>query len=553
MASNFENVLPGAPEPTLSGPDLDFIEHANTARVGDSAAVDDGECSGGVVCVGWNGERRPPGEWPDALLFDRFKEARAHLECPSCLVMGQLNADGRVKGQRRVKCTAVDCGRSMSMVGLLAKFAKAGRKSVTPATSRPPAKVRQVAKNGKKLAGGSKEIAEEAEAGDELEAGDIGMELEADELVKEEHVVWDYSEQDLGTVEVAEDPQMDSFYDWHESVEQRLSVLEAEVRDQHGTIVTLECENVALKRENQEIKRELAWLRDKVEQLVSGRQVPAMTYASVSAGLPSAASPVNVVARSGEWSTVVRRKEPAAGSQALLEAVSQQMEDVRAGNRFEPLAHVPEPAFKVAPRQKMTFDEARRIMMGKGLNKRRPVVTIIGAGVNGTVLKANSPKKYRQMLRDVCDVDLRRVFSLGWIGKSAMEVQLDADYVDTFKALLKNGRIDVDWIVDADPLSAAMFKRGPLSEGGDEAVREAGRKYKARLEDRLKTAVVDSHQRYLKEELIRAEEQIKSGVFVPRVRGPSPMEGVHHAVDPMETVMMDGTDPASSEGPGSPQ
>lgn len=599
--------LPDAPEPTLTGPGLAFINKANVEQVAAVGAGEVEEHAGGTVWDGWNEEDGPPEQWSDELLKERFLKSRDKLQCPSCLAKGMLNLDGHVKGSRRVKCAASvgdgKCGKSMALTVAMTKLSSKGKKTLsTLVKSLPPAKVRQVARFGKQMdAELAVDQAEAMESGAHAAVGPEEGELEVDheELVDLEMVRSGYSHLVDETVDeyeyVMERRMMSGERDPVEELEQRVWAVEKDLRADHAVHEALKQENAVLREENASIKQELTKLRETVEMLAARHHqqpvalpTPSISYAK--AALPSAASPVNVIANRGEWNTAGRRKEAttkeltAPGSKSFLSALAEQQDYVASkpaqeSNRFAPLARIPEPVVPDGPRPKMTYDQARAVMLGKGLNKNRPVSTIIGAGVNGTVLRANTPKLYRQMLRDVCDVDLRKVLSIGWIGKSTIEIQLDSDYVDTFKALVKNGRIEVDWIVDADPLSVSLFKKGPNSEGGSEAVREAGRKYKARLEDRLRTAVVDSHVRYLWEEITRAEAQITTGVFAPRVPPhPTPMEGVTPSPPmprdevaspmpmedvtpplPMEdvaptkgTTTMDGKDPASNEGPGSP-
>ena len=282
--------------------------------------------------------------------------------------------------------------------------------------------------------------------------------------------------------------------------------------------------------------------------------------------LPKAASPVVVVAQAGPWQTAggqrknTKKDEKKGGKDGELSEAGRNLLNTVASHMASPaptiVARQADPAEKAVPRSerpKLTLEEARHIMRGFKLRETRPVTTIIGAGFGETSTRANDPREYRRILRDVCGVDLRKVFSVDWIGKSILEVQLEVAYVETFKALLHNGRLDIDWIVSPDPLSCALFRRESLKDGGVEAVKEAGRKYATRLRKRLVTAVAESHKRYLREESARAEAQITSGIYVPRggqepppPSSPMAMEGV----EPSVPIHAGEADPAPPEGVG---
>lgn len=563
---DLREVALGAPGPIPLGPVLALPVDAIATNDSQTDAPDGDEARGHGGFGGWVGEVRPPHEWPDGTLFDRFKEVRELATCPGCHRPDVMNADGRVKGHRRVKCRS--CGKSGTMASILAAFCLPRRKTLlAPAKSRPPAKVRLAGKKavaeGRKMATESSDVAEDRwveERTDEewvrealpLVGDRVGrynpMEVALNDLKQQ---VEDGCAREMAMAEMVGRQEV------------MLRTMEVKFGEMAHRVETLGAENQALR---QQLDSRLGAVEAEVKRVAimvvksPGIAVPTPPMQTIRAQLPKAASVVPA-RDAGAWQ-MPGKKQPAAkglspAGSALLATLATQVQ-VQAANRFDvlrPQAVEPTVTVRPEPRARMSLEQARNIMRGYKPNDVRPVSTIIGVGKGGTILRPNEPKLVRQMLRDRCDVDLRKVFSVGWIGKATLEVQLDTTYVDTFKALLHNGRIDVDWIVDADPLSSSLFRKGPHSQGGPEAIKEAGKKYGERLRKRMATTVVDCHRRYLREELIRADVQVESGVFVPR-REDAPLEGVtrEQRGAPMEGVTREQpADPAPVEALGSPQ
>jgi hypothetical protein len=366
------------------------------------------------------------------------------------------------------------------------------------------------------------------------------------------------------------------------NVESTLQVVIREVEKISTHVVNLTIENEEARKLGQEARKLSEEARKLSEESrMSSERPSGSSYASVAAPkavLPSASSKIPVPHVDEAWKTAGGKKrtvdDMAPNSHSMLSQLIKISKEQSAevtprpkilarptpvtvpvparSNPFEALANAPQqaPVPPVHARKTMTTEQALNIMRGVGADQKRAISTIIGVAKNETVVRPHQPSEYRMMLRNYCHVDLRRVFSIGWIGLSTVEFQLETGYVDDFKQLLARKNIEIDWIVDADPCSVSLFKRGDRAKGGSEAVKEAGRKYGARLRARLPNSIANCHKRFLMAEIARADAQALTGIYVPR---PQPEPIVRSRDEPVATTvthtMEQVSEPVSESGP----
>ena len=134
----------------------------------------------------------------------------------------------------------------------------------------------------------------------------------------------------------------------------------------------------------------------------------------------------------------------------------------------------------------------------------RPARRITGLYTIG--LRANTTELIKQLLEGNCEINLRNVPTISFIGKSVGEFHVYVDYAETFKRKLLAVLPDVQF-VDIDPLDPGLFKDEEVSD----RVRDAATALIKRLEKRIAQTPTVTHRRFLAKELERAKTQLHTG------------------------------------------
>jgi hypothetical protein len=161
----------------------------------------------------------------------------------------------------------------------------------------------------------------------------------------------------------------------------------------------------------------------------------------------------------------------------------------------------PKPAEPKPPRdeskqvKKLSPEELSRVLLG--LSPKPPRVRNINA-VFATGIRAQKIRSLKTILKEQCNVALRNILSIDFIGRSVTEFHIFSDYIPEFKNLMKMNCPTIEFL-DLDPLDTALLKNVAAEERAGRAVAL----YTKRLTRRLKTSPSKAHQHFLRGELDR--------------------------------------------------
>lgn len=106
----------------------------------------------------------------------------------------------------------------------------------------------------------------------------------------------------------------------------------------------------------------------------------------------------------------------------------------------------------------------------------------------------------KKILKEQCEISLRNILHIDFIGKSVTEFHVYSDYAENFKRQLTAACPSISF-VDIDPLDTALLK----NDAAEDKVSRAAELYTKRLERRLSTTPSKGHKIFLRQELARAK------------------------------------------------
>jgi hypothetical protein len=143
--------------------------------------------------------------------------------------------------------------------------------------------------------------------------------------------------------------------------------------------------------------------------------------------------------------------------------------------------------------RKLSPDELGRVFQGLAPKPPRNINAVYVTGI-----KAQKITHLKSILKTQCDVSLRNILSIDFIGKSVTEFHIYSDYIGEFKRLLTAACPTVKF-VELDPLDTALLK----NVAAEDRAARACAMYSKRLERRLKASPISAHRRFLRNELER--------------------------------------------------
>ena len=146
------------------------------------------------------------------------------------------------------------------------------------------------------------------------------------------------------------------------------------------------------------------------------------------------------------------------------------------------------------PAKKLTQEQLGRVFKGLSPNPPRSINAVYAVGIS-----AQKIGKLKTILKEQCQVSLRNVLHIDFIGKSVTEFHVYSDYADKMKSLMIAACPTISFI-DVDPLDTALLR----NDASEDRVRRAAELYTKRLERRLSTTPSQGHRNFLRQELARA-------------------------------------------------
>jgi hypothetical protein len=161
----------------------------------------------------------------------------------------------------------------------------------------------------------------------------------------------------------------------------------------------------------------------------------------------------------------------------------------------------PKPKTRPAMRR-LTDEELTRAFAGMPIRPLRTVTATYFTGLK----KTKSISHAKALLRDQCDVQMKNILNIDFIGKSLVEIHLYADYLETFKGKLLDRKCLQIEFLNVNPLDDGLLRYAVA----ENKALEAARKYHHRLARRLEQTPITAHKKFLREELAKAEHAIET-------------------------------------------
>jgi hypothetical protein len=148
------------------------------------------------------------------------------------------------------------------------------------------------------------------------------------------------------------------------------------------------------------------------------------------------------------------------------------------------------------PGRRLTPEQLGRVFKGLSPNPPRAINAVFAVGIT-----AQKIGKLKKLLKDQCQVSLRNILHIDFIGKSVTEFHIYSDYIPTFKSLMTAACPTISF-VEVDPLDTALLR----NDAAEDKVSRAIELYTKRLERRLSTTPSKGHKNFLRQELARAKQ-----------------------------------------------
>jgi hypothetical protein len=146
------------------------------------------------------------------------------------------------------------------------------------------------------------------------------------------------------------------------------------------------------------------------------------------------------------------------------------------------------------PARKLTPEQLGRVLKGLSPNPPRTINAVFAVGIT-----AQKIGKLKKLLKEQCEVSLRNILHIDFIGKSVTEFHVYSDYAENFKRQLTAASPSISFL-DIDPLDTALLR----NDAAEDKVSRAAELYARRLERRLSTTPSKGHKVFLRQELARA-------------------------------------------------